>query len=385
MASTAAAATNPFEIKPSLLDAETFWKVGPDEFLAQNAPVIFKQDSATGDEKVLRNFREFSFAGFEVIETLVSFHAGKPRLVTLNFYNRGDVGEQPAAKVRERAAELRGKITSVLGQEPRPHEERVSAVVVKKFQRWVAGETVFDLNVSVPDYIILEIKPKKGHVLDLMEQAKANALKPPPLTQVQLAQKVVRKDGEVSLPGIPMVDQGPKGYCALAVMQRIGEYYALDVDQHMMARLAGTGTGEQEGTTFEGMERAIKRICSGNSVNLVRLWDRWSDLSKNGYHRPAPEDYKSSRSEQQKLLMRVKQHIDQGTPLIWGVELAAAGETGTLGESGHLRLIIGYHEGKKEILYSDTWGPGHEQKRMSLENAATMTTMLYIVKPQRAQ
>jgi hypothetical protein len=47
-----------------------------------------------------------------------------------------------------------------------------------------------------------------------------------------------------------------------------------------------------------------------------------------------------------------------------------------------MRLIIGYNPNKKEILYSDSWGYGHELKRMPLDDAYTITTGLYTVDPR---
>ena len=50
---------------------------------------------------------------------------------------------------------------------------------------------------------------------------------------------------------------------------------------------------------------------------------------------------------------------------------------------GHLRLIIGYNEKNDEILYSDSWGAGHELKRMSTPDAYGATTSLRMIKPGR--
>jgi hypothetical protein len=46
-----------------------------------------------------------------------------------------------------------------------------------------------------------------------------------------------------------------------------------------------------------------------------------------------------------------------------------------------MRLIIGYNTAKNEIIYSDSWGPGHEQKRMSLEDAWVITSGLSSLQP----
>ena len=49
---------------------------------------------------------------------------------------------------------------------------------------------------------------------------------------------------------------------------------------------------------------------------------------------------------------------------------------------GHMRLVIGYNPRREQILYTDTWGAGHELKRMSVEDAVTMTTAMYTIWPR---
>jgi hypothetical protein len=46
-----------------------------------------------------------------------------------------------------------------------------------------------------------------------------------------------------------------------------------------------------------------------------------------------------------------------------------------------MRLIIGYNDKTGEILYSDSWGAGHELKRMPLAQAVSMTTGLTTLEP----
>ncbi len=51
-------------------------------------------------------------------------------------------------------------------------------------------------------------------------------------------------------------------------------------------------------------------------------------------------------------------------------------------QGGHMRLIIGYDLEKEEIYYSDSWGPGHEKKKMSMKEAFTGTYALMIIEPR---
>ena len=47
------------------------------------------------------------------------------------------------------------------------------------------------------------------------------------------------------------------------------------------------------------------------------------------------------------------------------------------------RLVIGYNQTTDEIIYTDSWGPGHEFKRMSAANAYTATMHLITLKPSQ--
>ena len=47
---------------------------------------------------------------------------------------------------------------------------------------------------------------------------------------------------------------------------------------------------------------------------------------------------------------------------------------------GHMRLVIGYNEKTGEIIYSDSWGMGHEEKRMKAADAWTITNNLFFLR-----
>ena len=89
-----------------------------------------------------------------------------------------------------------------------------------------------------------------------------------------------------------------------------------------------------------------------------------------------------NKSDTDRFLRLVQSHIDQGIPLLWSVILGIVPEQkAPQGLGGHMRLIIGYNEKSREILYSDSWGIGHELKRMSVDDAWTMTTSLNTIEP----
>ncbi len=78
----------------------------------------------------------------------------------------------------------------------------------------------------------------------------------------------------------------------------------------------------------------------------------------------------------------IQTHIDKGIPLLWTVMLGKIPEKGVPQDAGgHMRLIIGYNLKTGDVIYSDSWGAGHESKRMSLTDAWTITTGTMTIEP----
>ena len=235
--------------------------------------------------------------------------------------------------------------------------------------------------------------------------------------------------GDVFVDGIPMVDQGQKGYCAAATAERVLRYYGLDIDEHQVAEAAGTTA--EEGTSTRAMKNSVEAIgrrfrlgtvvCYGDvdkddSARIagleaeVRTYNRTAkklkkpEISSDTYakrsgntvsYNPAaldramdPEVLKEMKvnGAQKPKFMKFKKNVhDQvlkGIPLIWGVTLGMYPEPGLMQSSGgHMRLIIGFNDKKNEILYTDSWGAGHELKRMPADWAWTITRCLMYMKP----
>ena len=235
--------------------------------------------------------------------------------------------------------------------------------------------------------------------------------------------------GDVFIDNVPMVDQGQKGYCSVAAAERVLRYYGVEVDEHQIAEAAGTTA--EEGTDVRAMKRSVEAIgkrfrlgmvvCSGpvdkgNGANIsslldeVRLYNRAAKKAKkpeiaddvyitqhgntfsyspmSAYRAMDPEVMKEmklsgqQKSKFTKFKKDVHDQIIRGIPLFWGVTLGIYPEPGLLQEGGgHMRLIIGYNDKKNEILYTDSWGAGHELKRMPVDWAWTITHSLMYMKP----
>ena len=89
-----------------------------------------------------------------------------------------------------------------------------------------------------------------------------------------------------------------------------------------------------------------------------------------------------NKSDISRFQRQVQTHLDEGVPLLWTVLLGFTKEPGIpQNAGGHMCLIIGYNTQKEEILFSDSWGAGHELKRMSAADAWTITTGALTIEP----
>jgi hypothetical protein len=99
-----------------------------------------------------------------------------------------------------------------------------------------------------------------------------------------------------------------------------------------------------------------------------------------------PEVLKEMRTKSPGDLNRfqksIADRVEKGIPLLWTVMLGKIPEKGIPQDAGgHMRLLIGYNAKTSEVLFSDTWGAGHELKRMALADAWTMTTGTMSIEP----
>lgn len=226
----------------------------------------------------------------------------------------------------------------------------------------------------------------------------------------------VTKDpgGDVYLKNVPMVDQGPKGYCAVATAERVFRYYGMPVDQHEMAQVANTGEGG--GTNPDAMLKALTALQGRLHVRVraISKWD-YAEFTRMiaEYNREAKRNKKQEinlagmrtidigeiygsmdaaalkesrtvrkKGDYERFKGDVIERIEKGIPLMWGVTLGIYPEAEIpQARGGHMRLIIGYNTKSNEVIYSDSWGAKHAMKRMPMDNAFSMTTGLYYMEP----
>ena len=218
--------------------------------------------------------------------------------------------------------------------------------------------------------------------------------------------------GDVFIANIPMVDQGDKGYCAVATAARVFNFYGVPADQHEMAQVSGNAAGGG-GTNPDEMEDAMRRLSGKYKTRYQTLLD--CDYSSRKYQSFLVKYNRAARKLNKKVLNTeryfyfmggldpvvlrevngrgapfekfmkiIRENIDKGVPVMWALQLGLFPENGAHSRQlsgGHMRLIIGYNTTKNEVIFSDSWGAGHEKKSMAAPDASAATMGLYLLQP----
>ncbi len=413
-----------------LITGDKLWDTSTEEFEQK-----FKRSGLQWLSQAKDQARFFGSYGLwngevKIAEAIAEFQNAKLYRVNLSIFNRGDSAtEVTNRKAFEKMVEDNKTIISThLGAQPKDRGKDATSAVKAFGMVWTKSPSIYLLEWSFEkenpglkqdfraEFIRLRVaqEPKSQ---GLLSSASPTAGAVQPVLKASLAANVTHdENGDIVIKSVPMVDQGPKGYCAVATAERVFKYYGIPVDQHEMAQVANTQEGG--GTSPVQMLKALTALEARLHVKVRALtkWD-YGEFSRmvGDYNREAkrdkkrevklqtsgtidiaeiysemdPESLKSAltvknKANYGKFMRTVSGMIDRGVPLMWGVELGLYKEPEVpQAAGGHMRLIIGYNTKTNEILYSDSWGEAHALKRMPADNAFPMTTGLYYMEPLR--
>ncbi len=317
-------------------------------------------------------------------EASLDFENGRLLRATLSIYNRGDSGEITVPEFEKMIQATGRQLGQRLGVAPKPQNAVPGAAVKVIGWQWTAPAAVAlmehnEVNARAgkgasnqPEFLRLKLAPSGNR--DWSMGVTAIGAGTTTVTKGSLMKNVTRDEaGAVFIVGVPMVDQGDKGYCVVASCQRLFEFYQIPCDQHELAQLVGT-TAER-GTSSRLMEAGLNKIDSKFKTRFKALIS------------PGMSARDRERLDRDRFFKMVRDSINEGIPLLWTLQLGLAPELPPLSadgqvSGGHMRMIVGYDEKAGHILFSDSWGAGHEKKRMSVEGAFASTDGLYVLTPR---
>jgi hypothetical protein len=281
-----------------------------------------------------------------------------------HFEGKSEADKDSLAKAMEADEKaVLSAITGVLG-EPSTQRFGDSRNTRRKVMRWDWNGHSMILSSEEGEYVSLSIVP-----LGMADAGGKTAKVKDGDIRKRLGEDVVKVDnGDVYLGQVPMVNQGPKGYCVPATFERAMRTAGIEADMYLLAMVGKSGMGG--GTSVEFLLEEVRQQV------------------RNKGRRTKDERVKELR------IRDVKKYIDEGIPVMWtmrslkpynetannntsrrnGVKDWAAWATEIAAkaaevvkqeseqEAHHICMIVGYNEKTNELAVSDSWGASYERR-----------------------
>lgn len=368
-----------------LFGAGSLWETAPGEVAAR---LDWERESLTATSESYRTYpsEDYRFLGARPYSASLYGDDGKINSLSLVFANKGDTyaatgrgqehfikgqpipgGMEGVRALMEYDAELiRTSLTGLLGEPIKQRfgegESRVDV------ERWDWAGHAFLLSFVEDEYVSLAVQTTA------FADNRGNSARVSDATIRERTRGFIerRENGDVVITNIPMVDQGPKGYCVPATAERCMRFVGIPADMYLLAMVGESNAG------------------GGTSVDRL-LSNIGTDIKRKG---------RSFDITDGELKMRdIKKSIDDGIPIIWAlfstkefneianertasrktdswesytakVTAAAAAPKLTPDTStAHVVIIIGYNESTNELAFSDSWGEKYLERWITLPEA----------------
>lgn len=382
---------------PIFADAQALWEEDADVVAARlGLPV----ESRTENDASYRLYPPDGarLFGRRPHSVALSAQSGKPAALNIIFANKGDsVGQfsrtapgerapRPARVLRDyrRAISdddkaLEAALERLLG--PAEPEKTGSGGRLQERSRRRNWRGHAMLLVSVRDeYVALRIVPPE----ELDEKNRVERI-PAKEVRARLSARVARRpNGDIVIRDIPMVDQGPKGFCVPATMERMLRHLGIPADMYLLAMAANTDPGG--GTSVPDVIAAVGQTARRHGRRIVTLSGRpdtpvigeWIEAGI-----PVLWAINTSAKIDRLINERTRARSRVNDWAQWRESLKparrAARDLGRAGDAGHVCLITGFNPETGEIALSDSWGPGYEERWITKEEAAAISQGAMVV------
>ena len=239
--------------------------------------------------------------------------------------------------------------------------------------RWDYQGTAFLLTERPGEYCVLRILPCSS----ADQGAKTSRISDSAMRERMKNNVVHRPNGDVIIENIPMVDQGPKGFCVPATYTRVLLYAGVPADLYLLALLGRTDVGG--GTSTLAMENSARALAAsyGRSITSV---SPSLDLPKleTFFEKGIPltwamfVDEKLDRDLSSRLRQRTESDPDAWLKILAEKRKAARSIKKNL-NNGHVCLLIGLNRKTGELATSDSWGPEFTERWITIEEARAIS------------
>ena len=239
--------------------------------------------------------------------------------------------------------------------------------------RWNYQGTAFLLTERPGEYCVVRILPSSS----ADQGGKTSRISDSAMRERMKNNVVHRPNGDLIIQNIPMVDQGPKGFCVPATYTRVLLYAGVPADLYLLALLGHTDVGG--GTSTIAMENSARALAAsyGRSITSV---SPSLDLSKleTFFEKGIPLTWAMVVDEKldHDLSSRLRQRTESD-PESWIKTLAekrkAARSIKKNLNNGHVCLLIGLNRKTGELATSDSWGPEFAERWITIEEARAIS------------
>ena len=386
-----------------LVRADGLWTATPDDFEKQfGARKFVWQDKERTRARFNPDKYKLTLDETEVGETLVSFKNGKIASVTVSVTNKGDDNKIiDLTRFNDTTRKLRGIVSaaSAVKEEPRKREEMVSknagggvwrskkALYLAEWLFLPAKEEEFGYwTRTIPahgEYVRLRILPPMVQLGVQQQSAKVTA------TRATLTANVKREGKSAVIQNIPMVDQGSKGYCAVASFERVLRLYGAELDMHDLANLAET----YGGTNPVKMKEAVFKVAQKMGMNTKEpiflrgkqyesLFKEYNKIARktgkteidleNGasWDQVDPETLKTTRlqsPEFKKFRQEIVDSVNRGIPVMWALQLGLFWEDQLEDSYEANRFALNKEPAEDEKLSAEQEKEAADQRKKEME------------------
>ena len=239
--------------------------------------------------------------------------------------------------------------------------------------RWDCQGTTFLLTERPGEFCVLRVLSS----LSADQGGKTSRISDSAMRERMKNNVVHRPNGDVIIENIPMVDQGPKGFCVPATYTRVLLYAGVPADLYLLALLGRTDVGG--GTSTVAMENSARALASsyGRSITSV---SPSLDLPKleTFFEKGIPltwamfVDEKLDRDLSSRLRQRTETDADAWLKIL-AEKRKAARSIKKNQNNGHVCLLIGCNRKTGELATSDSWGPEFAERWITIEEARAIS------------
>ena len=327
------------------------------------------------------SFRYYPHANYRLLQArpysaVLYAEDGKVQHVSIVFANKGDfkfsnspgageIGDMERAIERD-FEQIRNLLSEQLG-EPDRQQFGAGRGIKQLIDRWDWKSHAFLLASKDGEYTSLKIM----HSSAADNKGRGKKISDAELRRLTIENIITKANGDVLIGNIPMVDQGPKGYCVPATFERYLRYMQIPADMYILAMAGQTQVGG--GTSLASIinavdgyvgsqNRSMKEVSGEIKIRTMKKYiDEglpiiWTMFSSNDYN-----SFVNKRTIQRRSVNDWEAWKDRSKTEARSINLRKDFM------SAHACMIIGYNKATNEIAVSDSWGPSYAERWVPVE------------------